>query len=412
MGPAGEGRLGRGPTNMLSTGYEALQQERVTATAARREADRRAGLPGRVEFRLSAAGRSAAERFMRHRDPLLRESGGGVRVPARRRLLRSLALAGVTGCAVPPTAAPPPADGAAAIASALEAVPADGLPGLERSVWIGFADSGVTGGAPLYAEAAETPRPAASSIKTSYLVELFAEYAGTLDEPLPGAASVVDDPEHPAIAHFDAATRAEIREHLTAATVRTVGRHMIRGDDVSNAVYNAAANLTTALLGGPRALTGRIHERHPDFAGIEARRYMLAAREVTGDNEATAASLAAVLAAIAAGTTPGLSAGTHEAMREILFSGETPDGRAYTKGGSLNSEPITRVLSGYTRLPGDSPGREPVWVFMGEVPGAGDEEPAAVGSRLADYLAALRAAALPPAREWLRTQPSGETPAR
>lgn len=345
---------------------------------------------------------------MRHPDPR-----GSARTPAAGRLSGLLALAGLAGCAAPPTAAPPPpAEGAAAIASALGAVPADGLPGLERSVWIGFADSGISGGGPLYAEAAEIPRPAASSIKTSYLVELFAERAGTLDEPLPDAASVVGDPEHPAVAHFDEETRAEIREHLTEATARTVGRHMIRGDGVSNAVYNAAANLTTAFLGGPRALTRRIHERHPDFAGIEARRYMLAARDVTGDNEATAASLAAVLAEVAAGTTPGLSPETHEAMREILFSEETAEGRAYTKGGSLNSAPITRVLSGYTRRPGDPPGRELVHVFMAEVPGAGDEEPAAVGSRLAEHLAALRAAALPPARDWLDAQPGGEGPAR
>lgn len=346
---------------------------------------------------------------MRHRDTLHRESGGGARAASARRRLGWLALAGFVGCAAPPSAAPPsPAEGAAAVAAALGTVPADGLPGLERSVWIGFADSGISGGGPLYAEAAETPRPAASSIKTSYLVELFAERAAALDEPLPGAASVVGDPEHPAVAHFDEETQAEIREHLAEATVRTVGRHMIRGDGVSNAVYNAAANLTTAFLGGPRALTRRIHERRPDFAGIEARRYMLAARDVTGDNEATAASLAAALAAVAAGTTPGLSPETHEAMREILFSEETPDGRAYTKGGSLNSEPITRVLSGYARRPGDPPGRELVHVFMGEVPGAGNEEPAAVGSRLGEHLAALREAALPAAREWLRAQPGGE----
>lgn len=349
----------------------------------------------------------------KHGGALPRQRGESAVFAAAGRLFGALTLAGSLACAAPPTAAPPsPGEGTAAIAAALGTVPAEGLPGLERSVWIGFADSGVSGGKPLYAEAAETPRPAASSIKTSYLVELFAEHAGTLDRPLPGAASIVDDPEHPAVAHFDAATRAEIREHLTEATVRTVGRHMIRGDDVSNAVYNAAANLTTAVLGGPRALTARIHARHPDFAGIEARRYMLAARDVTGDNEATAASLAAVLAEIATGTTPGLSPETHEAMREILFSEETPDGRAFTKGGSLNSAPITRVLSGYTRRPGDPPGRELVHVFMGELPGAGDEEPAAVGSRLAEHLAALRAAALPPAREWLRAQPGGEGPAR
>lgn len=337
----------------------------------------------------------------------------------------------LAGCGAPPgpeTAEPAKGIAGAAgrvagaterIAAALATVPADGLPGLERSIHLRAAGLGLAGGAPLYTEAAEAPRPAASSIKTAYLVELFAARAEALDEPLPAAEGIVGDPEHPAVAHFDAGTRAEIREHLAGATARTVGRHLIRGDGVSNAVYNAAANLATAFLGGPRALTGRIHERHPDFSGIEARRYMLAAREVTGDNEATAASLAGVLAAIATGTLPGVGADTHEALREILFleeeGGETTDEERdggdrlhYFKGGSLNSDPITRVLSGYTRRPGDPPGSALVYVFMAELPGPGDSEPAAAGTRLRDYLEALRAAALPPARAWLRSAAAGD----
>lgn len=353
--------------------------------------------------------------------------------------------AGLAGCGAPPgpetTEAAPAEVGAAAaervagarerIAAALATVPAEDLPGLERSIHLRTADPGLTGGAPLYTEAAEAPRPAASSIKTAYLVELFAERAEALDEPLPGAEGIVGDPKHPAVAHFDAETRAEIREHLARATARTVGRHLIRGDGVSNAVYNAAANLATAFLGGPRALTARIHERHPDFSGIEARRYMLAAREATGDNEATAASLAAVLVAIATGTVPGVGEGTHEALREVLFLEEeaaekiteetgndleeaTDEGeggearRHYFKGGSLNSDPITRVLSGYIRRPGDPPGSALVYVFMAELPGPGDREPAAAGTRLRDYLEALRAAALPPARAWLRSAAAGD----
>ena len=40
---------------------------------------------------------------------------------------------------------------------------------------------------------------------------------------------------------------------------------MIRGTGVSNPVYNAAANLVTAFLGGPPELTARIQARHPDY---------------------------------------------------------------------------------------------------------------------------------------------------
>ena len=321
------------------------------------------------------------------------------------RLARSLPLAlaaalFLSGCA---SSGPEPLPNASArIADALAAVPADAFADLGLSVWMGPAD-----GAALYEESAGVPRPAASSIKAAYLVEFFADRAEILDEPVPGAAQVVGDPEHPAITHFDPETQAEIREHLETADARTVGHHMIRGTGVSNAVYNAAANLVTAFLGGPSELTGRIHARHPDFAGIASRRYMLAARDVTGDNEATAASLAAVLSAIARGDVPGLSAETHQAMRDILFLEETDAGRHFYKGGSLNSNPITRVLSGYWE-PGEPRGRQLVYVFMAQVPGPesvapGDLDSGDAGRRLQEHLEALRAAALPVARGWLAT---------
>lgn len=297
--------------------------------------------------------------------------------------------------------APAPPDGRQAIAAALDSVAAAAFSDLGRSIWIGTAD-----GETLFDESAGVPRPAASSIKTAYLVEFFSDRAEALDEPVPGAGDVVGDPEHPAIVHFDSETQAEIRQHLETADARTVGRHMIRGTGVSNPVYNAAANLVTAFLGGPPELTARIHARHPRFAGITSRRYMLAARDVTGDNEATAASLAAVLSAIARGDVPGLPPETHEAMRDILFLEDTGDGRHFYKGGSLNSNPITRVLSGYFERSGELPGRQLVYAFMAELPGPesvapGDLEAGDAGRRLQEHLEALRAAALPVAREWL-----------
>ena len=308
------------------------------------------------------------------------------------------ALAGVAGCVGAATTA---LDARQAIAAAVAVVPADGFTDLGRSIWVGPAS-----GEALYEESTDVPRPAASSIKTSYLVEFFSDRAAALDEPVPGAADVVGDPEHPAIVHFDTDIQAEIREHLETASARTVGRHMIRGTGVSNPVYNAAANLVTAFLGGPPELTARIHARHPDFAGITSRRYMLAARDVTGDNEVTAASLAAVLAAIARGDVPGVSPETQEAMREVLFLEDTDQGRHYYKGGSLNSKPITRVLSGFFEQPGEPGGRQLVYAFMAELPGPesvapGDLEPGDAGRRLQDHLEALRTAALPVAREWL-----------
>lgn len=303
------------------------------------------------------------------------------------------------GCGAAP--APAPLDGPQAITAALDGIDASDFTDLGRSIWIGTADGEV-----LYEESSDTPRPAASSIKTAYLVEFFSDRADALDEPVPDAVDVVGNSEHPAIVHFDADTQAEIQEHLETATARTVGRHMIRGTGVSNPVYNAAANLVTAFLGGPPELTARIQARHRDYAGIDSRRYMLAARDVTGDNTATAGSLAAVLAAVARGDVPGISPETHAAMRDILFLEDTEDGRHFYKGGSLNSNPITRVLSGYYAVPGEPAGRELVYAFMAEVPGPasvapGDLEPGDAGRRLQDHLEALREAALPVARQWL-----------
>lgn len=307
-----------------------------------------------------------------------------------------------SGCAGPP--ATPPAAPEEQIGAAVESVSAADFTDIGRSIWIGTAD-----GEALYEESPDTPRPAASSIKTAYLVEFFSDRADALDEPVPDAVDVVGNPEHPAIVHFDADTQAEIKEHLETADARTVGRHMIRGTGVSNPVYNAAANLVTAFLGGPPELTARIQARHPDYAGIDSRRYMLAARDVTGDNTATAGSLAAVLAAIARSDVPGVSPETHAAIRDILFLEDTEDGRHFYKGGSLNSSPITRVLSGYYAAPAEPAGRELVYAFMAEVPGPesvapGDLEPGDAGRRLQDHLEALREAALPASRQWLISQ--------
>lgn len=318
-----------------------------------------------------------------------------------------VALSTFAGCAGASSPERDPiAEARTRIEAALAAVEDEDFEGLGRSVWIGPADLSLSGGAPLYRESEHTPRPAASSIKTAYLVEFFSDRASALDEPVPDAAEVVGDESHPAVAHFDAGTRAEIREHLETASARTVGFHMIRGTDVSNAVYNAAANLVTAFLGGPLELTRRIHARDPDFAGIDSRRYMLAARDVTGDNTLSAASLAAVLAGIARGDTPGTPPGIHEAIREVLFLEDTEHGLHYFKGGSLNSDPLTRVLSGYYRVEGTPPGAALVYVFMVEIPGPdrvapGDLDRGAAGERLQDLVAALRDAALPPAREAL-----------
>ena len=172
---------------------------------------------------------------------------------------------------------------------------------------------------------------------------------------------------------------------------------MIRGTGVSNAVYNAAANVTTAVLGGPEKLTMLMRERDPAFAGLVSRRYMLAARDVTGDNEATAASLAAALQRIAAHEVRGVDQPTVDAMRAILHvpEGDGPDGRHYFKSGSLDSDPLTRIRSGFW----DGPAGTLVYVVMVEQPTPGGLARDAAGERLAEVSAAVAEAVLTAARQ-------------
>ncbi|MBV04785.1 MAG: hypothetical protein CL474_02175 [Acidobacteria bacterium] len=250
--------------------------------------------------------------------------------------------------------------------------------GMTASIWIG----GVTG-EPWYIRDASTVRAAASSIKTAYLVELFDAYAEQLDESVSELAEIVSDEAHPAVAHFSLDDLTEIRREVEEATIRRLGHMMIRGSDVSNVVYNASANVVTALLGGPGALTARIQRRDAAFSGLTVRRYMLAARDVTGDNEATAASLAAVLRRIASRRIAGMEPDTISAMWDILRvpNDDGIDGRVhYFKSGSLNSDPMVRIRSGFWHFP---PDETTVYVVIVEQPVPGSLSRDRAGERLA-----------------------------
>jgi hypothetical protein len=221
------------------------------------------------------------------------------------------------------------------------AIAAPGDP-VSVGVWFGAP------GEPLYQLAADRSMPAASVIKTAVLIELFAAHAGHLDDPLgPATDAIVANDRHPAMAPFSAAQRAEIRTGLTGATVRTVGAIVMGSRKASNAVYNAAANLAIASLGGPAEATAKIHARDPRFAGIAVGRYMLAAR-APADNVATPAALAAVLAAVATGKVPGLDAATAEAAAQAMMqSTDRALGVHRHKEGNLDSDPMVVVRTGF-----------------------------------------------------------------
>ena len=188
-------------------------------------------------------------------------------------------------------------------------------------------------GAAVFERDPDAPRPTASAIKSFYLVELFARFADALDRPLPGVEGVLADDAHPAISHFTPEQRAEIRRELNGATVRRVGLVMMGTAPASNVVYNAAANVTTAVLGGPDALTALIRKRDAAFAAVSARRYMLRNRRERGDNEAPAIALAALYQRLAARRLAGIEAPAMDAIHEALRRRDDPARRPALRQG-------------------------------------------------------------------------------
>lgn len=246
-------------------------------------------------------------------------------------------------------------------------------PGVRAAVWLSRPRQ-----PPTVAIRPDAPMPCASSIKAAYLVELFDDFAGALDEPLPGCAAILASDAHPAIAHLGAARAETALRALGSASVRRIGEAMITGRGVDNATYNIAANVVTAHFGGPAGMSARLHSRDPRLRGLAVRRYMLAARDVTGDNEVTARSLAAVHSMLADGSVPGADPRAVRAARAILAGPDDDDGRrVFGKGGSLNSEPVARIRAGWR----EGPDGALVHVVLLAHDGAVDRDTA--GSRLA-----------------------------
>jgi hypothetical protein len=256
-------------------------------------------------------------------------------------------------------------------------------PGTRAAIWLSAPR-----GEPLLAINVDRPMPVASAIKVGYLVELFASLPNRLDLPLPNAAGVLANEKHPAVAHFSPAQRATAEKALGNASVRRIGEAMITSKGVDNATYNLAANLVTAHLGGPTWLEAKLHARDPAWAGLHVRRYMLADRKVNGDNEATARALAAVHSDLALAAVPGVDAHTVAAARAIIARPADASGRGvFAKGGSLDSDPVTRVEAGWH----ESPDRTLVHVVMLAQDGVPSTERSAAGQRLGNAARSIEA---------------------
>jgi hypothetical protein len=213
----------------------------------------------------------------------------------------------------------------------------------EAAIWL----SGATGSA--WIEHQATARmPSASAIKTFFLVEFFADRKDALDAPVPGADAILDDDSHPAIAHFTADQREDIRKTLKGKSAREIGKIMMGSAPASNVAYNAAASLITAVLGGPEGLTRRIHDRDPAFATVYVRRYMLRDRKENGDNEMTARAIAELYRKLATQSLKGMSDDTTAAVRNaIIREGTAKSGFEFVKSGALDTDPLTRVEAGW-----------------------------------------------------------------
>ncbi len=215
---------------------------------------------------------------------------------------------------------------------------------IDVTAWIGDAN-----GRAFFKRGGGDVMPTASAIKAFYLVEFFAKHADRLDEPLPNAKDHLTG-DHPAVSHFAPDVREAIRKELTAASVRRIGLIMQGRTDVSNAIYNAAANLVTADLGGPEALTDLVHARDPRFRTVAVRRYMLRDRTKPGDNEATADAFAALHQALSTRKLNGISDSVMTAVHEVLKRpGSDPP--VFYKDGALGSDPLTSVRAGWKETP-------------------------------------------------------------
>ena len=233
-----------------------------------------------------------------------------------------------------------------------------GPEGTVFGIWVGESSGSAT-----YEHNAQKPMPAASSIKSAILVELFAKYEGRLESSIEASSAVFADDDHPAFSHYSAQWREQCQQALREASVYDIGAIMIGTKDASNQVYNGAANLSMALLGGPREATGLMHARDPAFAGLTLNRYMLADRNERGDNTATPASLAEVYRLLASGKMPGLSRETIERVKSALLA-DAEEPRHYFKHGALQTDPMASIRSGWY----EQDDRRLVYVVMGSAP--------------------------------------------
>ena len=250
------------------------------------------------------------------------------------------------------------------IASAVSQLESVAAGDIEYSVWLGRPDGEIW-----YQHNADSVRPAASAIKTAILIEFFSTQVDSLDSPFESLKEIVNNPDGPAIRHFNEEQKAAVRGELRELTARQLAEAMIHSEHVeSNAAYNAAANVIIEYLGGPEALTERVRQRFPSAEELQVARYMLADRKENDDNLLTAEALATVLGFLAEGASFDE---LRTAAREVLFlEVDGIRGDHYYKGGTLTSDPQVRIEAGWW----DYRGATCVYVVIATRPMAANNE--------------------------------------
>jgi hypothetical protein len=230
------------------------------------------------------------------------------------------------------------------------------------------------------------PRSAASAIKTAVALDLLGSHTQQLDEMPQGLECLLQPGMHPAMAGFTAAELSRCRGALAGKTYRELARIMMGRTPATNDTYNAACNVIMIKLGGPEAITRRLHELDPAFRGIVIDRYMQHWNG-DGDNRATPEALVALYRMTASGTIPGLGPAEVDELRELLFDPEARGGKVFEKGGTLFPRPMVRVHAGYVERP---EGRL-VYAVMGEVLDTGATPSADLFVRLMNGVDAMAA---------------------
>jgi len=254
--------------------------------------------------------------------------------------------------------------------------------GLELGVVVTQEGEGV-----LYRRRAEDARAAASAIKTAIALDLLVVLGHQLEEVPVGVEFLLSPGNHPAFRGFTKDQLANCRDMLPGQSYLDLAQVMMGRAPVSSDIYNAACNLLMVKLGGPAAITRRLHELDPLFRGIDINRYM-ETWNGDGDNRATPESLVALYSMTSHGFVPGLDPDRVEILRDLVLDvGDGGPGSVYEKTGTLFPVPMVRVHAGYV----ERPGRNLVYAVMGEIAHPSNEDP---GNLFVEFMSAIDSVAV------------------